>query len=52
MIKLRLLYSQGNIILNGRRDEMDSEIVKIKIHEGPPEFEFQLASVWSVVQLT
>ena len=31
---------------------MDSEIVKIKIHEGPPEFESQLASLRPVVQLT
>jgi len=52
MFKLRPFYSEGNVILNGRQDEMDSEIVKIKTNEGLPEFESQLASLRPVFQLT
>ena len=52
MFKLRPLYSQGNVILNGKQDEMDSEIVKLKTNEGLPGSESQLASLAPVVQLT
>jgi hypothetical protein len=52
MLKLRPLYSQGNIILNGGQNEMDSETVKIKTHEGLRELEYQLFSLQPVDQLT